>query len=382
MKKIPTLSTIRLTATRAPTRSCFQVSSWRCGMSSPSREQGTGNREQGIGNRRKQLPLPLSSSAEYRVQGAVPYSLLPTPYPLFPVPCPLSPIIVSGEELPQIRILTSDQVVPVSLEIEPGVAKKEKADVVDRGSLRSAGGRYESALLNRIGKTGQKKGVLKALGNDHGSRMLGVAQLGDEQIDGVGGERIEARGGRVVEHDRGLADDGPRDGHAPLHPARKLRRRLVNGLFHFHEAQHLAHSPLDLSFVSHLFLAQSVAHVLINVERIEQRAFLEHDPHLAPQRNKLRLGERNDVLPVYQDLPGVRLHQAQHDLEEYGLAGAGDAEQKQSLPWGDREGKVDEHLLFVERQRDVTDLDGRERGGLGMGSQSGHFSKYELLNYE
>src|SRR5271157_4271699 len=92
MKKIPTLSTIRLTATRAPTRSCFQVSSWRCGMSSPSREQGTGNREQGIGNRRKQLPLPLSSSAEYRVQGAVPCSLLPTPYPLFPVPCPLSPV--------------------------------------------------------------------------------------------------------------------------------------------------------------------------------------------------------------------------------------------------------------------------------------------------
>ena len=66
---------------------------------------------------------------------------------------------------------------------------------------------------------GQHEGVLQAVRNEQGAGAGDVALLDDELDDGGGGDGVKAAGGRVVEHQLRVADDGARDGDAAAHAA-------------------------------------------------------------------------------------------------------------------------------------------------------------------
>jgi len=63
------------------------------------------------------------------------------------------------------------------------------------------------------------EGVLEAVGYEQGGYAEEVALLHDQLNDGGGGDGIEAAGGRVVEDELGLVDEGAGDGDAALHAA-------------------------------------------------------------------------------------------------------------------------------------------------------------------
>ena len=76
--------------------------------------------------------------------------------------------------------------------------------------------------VEAVGAEGE--GVLQAMGDEQGGGAVDVALLDDELDDGGGGDGVQAAGGRVVEDQLGLVDEGAGDGHAALHAAGKARR--------------------------------------------------------------------------------------------------------------------------------------------------------------
>ena len=75
------------------------------------------------------------------------------------------------------------------------------------------------------------------------------------------------------------------------------------------------------------FLVQLVADVLADGERVEERAFLEHHAEVLPHRHHLVFGQLIDALALDPDGAGVRLQQAENQLQDGRLAGAAGAQE-------------------------------------------------------
>jgi hypothetical protein len=104
--------------------------------------------------------------------------------------------------------------------------------------------------------------------------VVDVALLDDQFDDGGGGEGVEAAGGRVVEQQLGLADEGAGDGHAAAHSAGEAGREEVEGLLQLDKAQGIADAAVDF-VVGNPLLNQLVGHVVADGERVEERALLK-----------------------------------------------------------------------------------------------------------
>ena len=198
--------------------------------------------------------------------------------------------------------------------------------------------------------------------DQQGGDAVGVALLDDQFDDGGRGDRIEAAGGRVVEQQLGLADDGAGDGHAAAHSPRKAGREEIEGLLQFNKAQGVADAAVDL-LVGNPLLDQLEGHIVADGERVEERALLEDHAGAGAQVKKLLLGQGGDLLAEEPDAAPVGAQQAVGQLEQHALAHSRGAEQNARFSGPDGETDVHEHRRAVEGDRDVAEFHHRE--GLG-----------------
>ena len=118
-------------------------------------------------------------------------------------------------------------------------------------------------------------------------------------------------------------------------------------------------------------LGEPVADVLGDGQRIEQRALLEQHADVGAHGHELRLAQVIDPFPADADDPGIRLQEAEHQLEQDRLARAARAQHDQHRAARHREADVAQDLDVVERQRHMLELDRRRRphgSGLYVGS--------------
>ncbi|MCC2633338.1 MAG: hypothetical protein K0S48_1224 [Ramlibacter sp.] len=166
--------------------------------------------------------------------------------------------------------------------------------------------------------------------------------------DFVGGRAVEVARGFVGQHERGLEDEGPGDGHPLLHAAGQLRGFLVHGRREPHRGQQLARA-FALG-ASHAAIAHQdrQGHVLQRAEGRQQVVELEHEPQRAPAaQRELRVVQRVHLLA--QQAVAARRHgfQQPEDVQQRALAGAGRPHQRGELAAGDAQLQPVQHLGFV-----------------------------------
>ena len=142
----------------------------------------------------------------------------------------------------------------------------------------------------------------------------------------VARDRIEAGRRLVVQQDARLHRHRARDRDAAPLSARQLRRLPIDELRQPDEAEHLFDALAD--HVERLigFLVQLVADVLGDGQRVEQRAFLKDHADVGAHFHHLLFGVVVDELAVHPDLAGVRLQQAENQLQRDRFAGAARAQ--------------------------------------------------------
>jgi hypothetical protein len=69
---------------------------------------------------------------------------------------------------------------------------------------------------------GQRKGVLKAVGDQQRTGVVNITLLHDQLNDGGRSDRVQASGRRIVEDKVGAVDDGAGNGHTAAHTAGEL----------------------------------------------------------------------------------------------------------------------------------------------------------------
>ena len=180
------------------------------------------------------------------------------------------------------------------------------------------------------------EGVLKAMRDQQGRGAVDVALLDDEFDDGGGGDGVEAAGGRVVEQQLGLVDEGAGDGDAPPHAAGEAGRKKGKGLFEADESERLADAGVDF-VVGDAFLDQLVGDVVADGEGIEERALLKDHAGAGAQGEELLLGHGGDFFAEELDASLVGAEQSVDELEQDAFAHAGGAEQNARLPGRHRE---------------------------------------------
>src|SRR5271157_6003072 len=265
-----------------------------------------------------------------------------------------------------IFVARSGEYVSVAIEDDVGIAQDQKAHGDFATLTFGENDHLVGRLIELVRRHGE--GVLKAVGHHEGAGFVDVALLHDELDDGVRGHRIESAGRGVVEQHRGLGDDGARYGNAPPHATRKFRRTHVIGSLQFHKAQYLAYPPLDFLGRNPL-LHQAERDVLVNFERVEEGAFLEHDAHAPAQLEQFLFRHLRDFLSQHEDAAAIGPQQPHGQLEQCALARAGDAEQSFGFAVRQLERYAVEHNVFIERDRNVVELDGVAGGSYRCGSR-------------
>ena len=142
-----------------------------------------------------------------------------------------------------------------------------------------------------VSKIGHELSVLVAVRHDQVRGVLGIALLGDQRHDGVGGDRIEAGGRRIVQHQRRLGHHRARDSHAPAHAAREFARELLQRLLQLDEPQCVldALDPPPRRDTVCLAIHQRIGDVLRHGDGIEQTAFLKQHAHPAANIEQVAL---------------------------------------------------------------------------------------------
>ena len=131
------------------------------------------------------------------------------------------------------------------------------------------------------------------------------------------------------------------------------------------EPEHLFDALADLVERLIGFLVQLVADVLGNGQRVEQRAFLKDHADVGAHFHHLIFGVVVDELPVHPDLPGIRLQQAENQLQRDRFARAARAEDDLRVAAPELEADIAQHDRVVERQRHMVEDDDRiVRSGL------------------
>src|ERR1700735_5178358 len=108
---------------------------------------------------------------------------------------------------------------------------------------------------------GEGEGILQAVRYQDGRRMVDIALLDDELDDGGGRDGVEAAGGRVVEDQLGLADEGAGDGHATPHSAGKAVGEKIEGLVELDKCKRLVDAAVTL-VLGHALLNQLVGDIV------------------------------------------------------------------------------------------------------------------------
>src|SRR5256714_5127409 len=156
--------------------------------------------------------------------------------------------------------------------------------------------------------------VVHLVRDEDGRHVFEVAQLNRKLADRSGRRRVEARGRLVEQDDLRAADERARDADSSAHAARKLNRHLVNRVFEVDEAEHAPDLLLDL-FFGYALLVQSVGDVVVDRERVEERALLEDHSDLLSDAHHLGLCVVGDVLAVNEYAPLVRLQESEDELD-------------------------------------------------------------------
>src|SRR2546423_4477504 len=204
---------------------------------------------------------------------------------------------------------------------------------------------------------GEVLDVVHLVRDEDGRHVFEVAQLDCEFADGSRRRRVEA-GGRLVEQDYlRAADERARDADSPAHAARKLNRHLVNSVFEVYEAEHSPDLLLDLLFGDAL-LVQTVRDVVVDRERVEERALLEDHTDLLSDAHHLGLRVVRDVFAVNEYATLVGLQKAEDEFYRGRLAAARAAEDDLGLAFAHLEAHAVEDDAVVERERHVAELDG------------------------
>ena len=104
-------------------------------------------------------------------------------------------------------------------------------------------------------------------------------------------------------------------------------------------------------------LAQREGGVVVDVHRAEQRAVLEQQAELLAHLEELVVGHVRDRLAVDEDVAGVRVEQADDQLDQHALAGSRRAEDHRDLVVGQAEVEAVLDPRVAELLDQVDDLD-------------------------
>jgi hypothetical protein len=206
-------------------------------------------------------------------------------------------------------------------------------------------------------KIGEGEAVLEAMGGEQGGDAVDVAQAEDEADDGLRGDRVEPRGGRVVENDGGMGDEGTSDSDTTTHTAGEFGRKHVAGVAEFDEAEDFVHAGSDFVFVNAIFV-KAVGDIFADGEGVEQCAFLEDETDLAARREQFGLGQAGDVLAENTDAAGIGAKESGSKLEQKSLTGAGLAEKDYGFAFLSGEGDTAKNFTFLKAKADIGEFDG------------------------
>src|SRR5687767_12708579 len=187
-----------------------------------------------------------------------------------------------------------------------------------------------------------------------------VAQLHCEFANGSRSRRIQTRRGLVEQNDFRITNERAGDTNAPPHAARELDRHFVDGVFEIDEPQHAPYFRFDLVF-RHALLVQTVRDVVINRQRVEQRAFLKHHADVFAYAHHLFFAVMRDVFTIDQHLALIGFEQAEHEFDDRRLPTARTAENDLRLALHHFEAQAIENHAVVESEHHVAKLDGRNR---------------------
>src|SRR4051812_17624376 len=241
-----------------------------------------------------------------------------TPYgvrfikPLF-IPRPSSFILSSASayEPLNVAVLILVQRLVCALEDYLAAAEHDDLRVDEAEALALLLEVYLAVVVNDRVLARQILDVVHLVRDEDGRHVFEVAEFYREFADGSSGRRVEARSRLVEHHNLRAADECARDADPSAHAAREFNRHLVDRVFEVDEAEHPTHLLLDL-FLRHALLVQAVRDVVVNRERVEERALLKDHADLLAYGHHLGLGVLRDVLAVHDDAARVGLEQPEY----------------------------------------------------------------------
>ncbi len=154
---------------------------------------------------------------------------------------------------------------------------------------------------------------------------------------------VEVAGRLVGDDDRGVGDEGARDGHALLLAAGELVGVVLHAVREAHERErHL--DPLAPFAARERGEQERQLHVLERVQHRHQVVELEHEADVggSPVR-EFRFRELGDVLAAHQQLPCIRLVDARDQVEECRFSRSRRAHERDEVALGNAEGDVEQH---------------------------------------
>src|SRR5208283_707209 len=197
---------------------------------------------------------------------------------------------------------------------------------------------------------------------------VNIAQTKDQSDDGLRGNGIEARGGRVVENDGGMIDERAGDGDTAAHATREFGRKKIHGVLEFDEAENLLNARGDFLFAETVF-GKAVGDIVADSERIKESAFLKNKTDLTAKGKEVVLVHGGDAIPEDFDLATIGAKETSGHLESKSFAGAGFTEEDEGFARLSGKGDAAENVGIAETDVDIGKLDGGlaagERGGRG-----------------
>ena len=143
--------------------------------------------------------------------------------------------------------------------------------------------------------------------------------------------RVEARVGFVAKQVFRLQGDGPRNGGTLHHTATDLRGIEVAGMTDLHSLEAAEGAALALAGRLAREHVEREEHILEHRHAVKQRRALKQHARLAAQVLQLRLVHRQQIAPVVEHAPALRLHQPDDTLHRHRLARAASSDDEVRL---------------------------------------------------
>src|SRR5699024_3056916 len=192
-------------------------------------------------------------------------------------------------------------------------------DLVDRALLHHAGVGHDDDLV------GDRAHDLHLVGDHHDGDAQLLVDAAQQREHVAGGGGVQRAGRLVGEKQARVRRERTGDAHALLLAAGELLRVAPALIRQPHEPQQLGDARLAFG-LRHALQLQRVGDVAGHGAGGEQVELLEDHADVGAQRAHLRFLQRDDVLPIEQDLAAGRLVQAVDLAHQRGLARAGVAD--------------------------------------------------------